>query len=82
MAVSIPTVVLGLSSRQMGRAVPSFTIGLQDAGPNEENEATESANALGSHLTTVQMDRSKIAEAFPELTVAAEGRCSTPRAPP
>jgi asparagine synthase (glutamine-hydrolysing) len=67
------TVVLGLSSRQRGRAVPSFTIGLDKAGPDERPAAAESAAALGSTLTTVVMDRSKIADAFPEMTVAAEG---------
>jgi asparagine synthase (glutamine-hydrolysing) len=67
------TVVLGLCSRQRGRAVPSFTIGLSKAGPDERAEATESAAALGSKLTTVVMDKSSIADAFPELVVAAEG---------
>jgi asparagine synthase (glutamine-hydrolysing) len=67
------TVVLGLSSRHRGHAVPSFTIGLDRAGPDERANATESAQVLGSPLTTVTMDRSRIVEAFPELTVAAEG---------
>jgi len=67
------TVVLGLSSRQRGHAVPSFTIGLDKAGPDERTNATESAQVLGSPLTTVIMNRSKIAYAFPELVVAAEG---------
>src|SRR5205823_7285756 len=65
------TVVLGLSSRQRGRAVPSFTIGLEKAGPDERAAATEAAAALGSPLTTVTMDKSRLAEAFPELIVAA-----------
>ena len=67
------TVVLGLSSRQMGRAVPSFTIGLDRAGPDERGPSAESAAALGSHLTTVTIDKAGLAEAFPELIVAAEG---------
>jgi asparagine synthase (glutamine-hydrolysing) len=67
------TVVLGLSSRHRGEAVPSFTIGLDNAGPDERSQSAESANVLGSPLTVVTMDRSRIAEAFPELTVAAEG---------
>ena len=44
------TVVLGLSSRQRGYAVPSFTIGLDRAGPDERSHAAESAAALGSTL--------------------------------
>ena len=67
------TVVLGLSSRQRGQAVPSFTIGFDKAGPDERSQSAESAAALGSPLTTVAMDRAGIAAAFPELTVAAEG---------
>ena len=67
------TVVLGLSSRQRGQAVPSFTVGLDKAGPDERAHSAESAQALGSPLTTVMMDLARIADAFPELTVAAEG---------
>lgn len=66
------TVVLGLSSRQRGKAVPSFTIGFDGAGPDERTNSTESAALLGSPLTTVTMNRGMIASAFPELTVAAE----------
>ncbi len=67
------TVVLGLSSRHRGQAVPSFTIGLDRAGPDERTHATEAARVLGSPLTTVTMGRAEIAAAFPELVVAAEG---------
>ena len=67
------TVVLGLSSRERGHAVPSFTIGLDRAGPDERSHATESAQALGSHLTTVTMNSADIVAAYPELIRAAEG---------
>ena len=67
------TVVLGLSSRQRGAAVPSFTVGLQNAGPDERIPSAEAARLLGSKLTVVEMDRARIADAFPELIVAAEG---------
>jgi asparagine synthase (glutamine-hydrolysing) len=67
------TVVLGLSSRERGKAVPSFTIDLQNAGPNERAHANESAAALGSPLTTVTMGRPEIVAAVPELIVASEG---------
>jgi asparagine synthase (glutamine-hydrolysing) len=67
------TVVLGLSSRERNAAVPSFTIGLDRAGPDERTQSAEAARVLGSRLTTVTMDRRQIAAAFPELTVAAEG---------
>jgi asparagine synthase (glutamine-hydrolysing) len=67
------TVVLGLSSRERGYAVPSFTIGLDRAGPDERSNAAESAAALGSRLTTVTMNRRDIVAAYPELIRAAEG---------
>jgi asparagine synthase (glutamine-hydrolysing) len=67
------TVVLGLCSRHRGRSVPSFTIALDRAGPDERAASTEAARVLGSPLTTVTMNRARIAEAFPELVVAAEG---------
>lgn len=67
------TVVLGLCTRQRGRSVPSFTIGLDNAGPDERSHSAESAAILGSKLTTVVMDKARIADSFPELIVAAEG---------
>jgi asparagine synthase (glutamine-hydrolysing) len=67
------TVVLGLSSRQRGSAVPSFTIGLDNAGPDERSNARESAMVLGSALETVTMNRGDIIAAYPELIRAAEG---------
>jgi asparagine synthase (glutamine-hydrolysing) len=67
------TVVLGLSSRERGYAVPSFTIGLDRAGPDERSHAAESAAALGSKLVTVTMNRRDIVAAYPELIRSAEG---------
>lgn len=67
------TVVLGLSSRERGHAVPSFTIGFENAGPDERAHATESARALGSPLTTVTLTSPEIADMYPELVLAAEG---------
>ena len=67
------TVVLGLCSRHRGEPIPSFTIGFDGAGPDERAHSTEAAAVLGSPLTTVTMDKSKIAATFPELVRAAEG---------
>ena len=67
------TVVLGLTKHVRGKAVPSFTIGFDKAGPDERTAATESALALGSKLTTLTLNRHDLADAFPELVVAAEG---------
>ena len=67
------TVVLGMSSSHRGEAVPSFTIGFDNAGPDERVQATEAARVLGSRLTTVTMNRGDVAASYPELTVASEG---------
>jgi asparagine synthase (glutamine-hydrolysing) len=67
------TVVLGFCSRHRGTAIPAFTVGLDKAGPDERAHANESAAVLGSPLTIVTMDRSKIGATFPELVRAAEG---------
>ncbi len=67
------TVVLGLCSRLRREPIPAFTVGLDRAGPDERAHSTEAAETLGSPLTTVVMDRSKIGETFPELVRAAEG---------
>ncbi|APW59421.1 asparagine synthase (glutamine-hydrolyzing) [Paludisphaera borealis] len=67
------TVVLGLCSRLRREPIPAFTVGLDRAGPDERAHSTEAAEMLGSPLTTVVMDRSKIGETFPELVRAAEG---------
>ncbi len=67
------TVVLGLSSRHRGEAVPSFTIGFDNAGPDERTQSAESAAALGSKLTTVTLSSPEIAASYPELVLAAEG---------
>ncbi|MGO9462775.1 MAG: asparagine synthase (glutamine-hydrolyzing) [Isosphaeraceae bacterium] len=67
------TVVLGFCSRHRGEPIPSFTIGLDKAGPDERAHAAEAARVLGSPLTTVTMDRSQIGASFPELIRAAEG---------
>ncbi len=67
------TVVLGLSSRQRGHAVPSFTIGFDKAGPDERSQSRESAEALGSKLTMISLTSPEIAASYPELVLAAEG---------
>ncbi len=67
------TVVLGICSRHRGEPIPAFTIGFEGAGPDERVHSAEAASILGSPLTTVMMDKSRIGETFPELVRAAEG---------
>ena len=51
-----------LQLAQRGEPVPSFTIGLDRAGPDERSHATEAAAVLGSPLTTVTMNRADIVD--------------------
>jgi asparagine synthase (glutamine-hydrolysing) len=67
------TVVLGFCGRQRGPGIPAFTVGLDNAGPDERSHSTEAARVLGSPLTTIAVDRAAIASAFPELVRSAEG---------
>ncbi|HEY2155434.1 MAG TPA: asparagine synthase (glutamine-hydrolyzing), partial [Isosphaeraceae bacterium] len=67
------TVVLGLTKRLQGHAMPSFTARLDGSGPDEGSKSHQSATALGSPLTTVRMTHADIANAFPETIEAAEG---------
>ncbi len=67
------TVILGMCNRLRGEPIRAFTIGLDRAGPDERVPASEAAAVLGSPLSTMTMDRSGLAGAFPELIRAAEG---------
>jgi asparagine synthase (glutamine-hydrolysing) len=67
------TVVLGFCSRQRGEPIPAFTVGLDNAGPDERAHSTEAARVLGSPLTTIAIDKAAIASTFPDLIRAAEG---------
>ncbi len=67
------TVTLTLCCAQRSEPVPSFTIGFDGAGPDERWAATESANVLGSPLSTLTFTPAELAMAQPELVRAAEG---------
>ncbi|MGE3804764.1 MAG: asparagine synthase (glutamine-hydrolyzing) [Gemmataceae bacterium] len=68
------TALLGLATRVCGGSVPSFTVGLDRAGPYDERSAASyTAQLLNSPLTTVTMTSRDIAEAYPEVIRAGEG---------
>ena len=67
------TMVLGTTTRLRGRGVPSFTIDLKRAGPNERDASTDAAQTLESPLTTLTMDKRSIVAGYPDLITAAEG---------
>ncbi|MEO2014907.1 MAG: asparagine synthase (glutamine-hydrolyzing) [Fuerstiella sp.] len=67
------TTIPGLACQEHQQPLPSYTIGLDHSGPNDERaQAAESASLLGSPLTTVSMSSFDIANTFPELIRAAE----------
>jgi asparagine synthase (glutamine-hydrolysing) len=68
------TVILGLSTQEKGRPIPSFTISLDRSGPsNERDKAAESAHYLGSPLTTVTVTPADLVNNFPNVIRGAEG---------
>jgi asparagine synthase (glutamine-hydrolysing) len=67
------TLVLGMTKKLLGAAVPSFSIGLEGCGPDERSKSKESADVLGSPLTILRMTHADLANAFPETIEAAEG---------
>lgn len=66
------SVVLALASDERGEPVPAFSIGLDKAGPDERDDAVQSAAAVQSPLRMVTMNRAAIARDYPELILAAE----------
>ena len=68
----IPRSCLGCAASSGGGAIPSFTVSLDRAGPDERMQAAEAAAMLGSPLLTTTVDRADIAAAYPELVQAAE----------
>jgi asparagine synthase (glutamine-hydrolysing) len=68
------TIVLALSSQEMGRALPSFTVGLDRAGPaDERHQAAQSADFFGSKNTVVNITQDDIVHTYPQLITANEG---------
>ena len=57
----------------MGRPVPSFTVGLDRAGPSDERyKAAETADFVGSPNHQVNVTEEDIATAYPRLVEAAD----------
>lgn len=67
------TVVLGMCRELRHAAIPTFTVGLDRAGPDERAQAAEAATMLGSPLFMTTVDQAGIVAAYPELVRAAEG---------
>ncbi len=67
------SLILGMSSQLNKKAIPAFSISLNKVGHDERSKSAETAAIFGSDLTTLRLDASQIAQAFPELILAAEG---------
>src|SRR6185369_3232559 len=68
------TTVLALSTLEGGKPLPSFTIGLDRAGPaDERSKASESAKFFGSENHVVNITQGDIVDSYHELIVANEG---------
>jgi asparagine synthase (glutamine-hydrolysing) len=67
------TTMLALCTQESRAPVPSFTIGLDRAGPaDERDKAAESARVFGSPNTTVNVTEAEIVRAYPNLIAASE----------
>jgi len=67
------SLILAMASKEAGRPVPAYTVGLVDANKNELAEAAATAEYLGSPLVPLPLELREMAETFPEVVTAAEG---------
>jgi asparagine synthase (glutamine-hydrolysing) len=71
------SVVVAMATRiraQEGkRALPTFTISIQDPKLNERNQALQVARHIGAETVVVDCGRQEVLQAYPELIRAAEG---------
>jgi asparagine synthase (glutamine-hydrolysing) len=67
-------VIMALAAQERGTPLPALTIGFNNSGPTDESQlAAETAQHVGSPLTTVVVTEQDIASTFPQLIRATEG---------
>ncbi len=66
------SVVVAIASKVLGRPIPTFTIGVQAKGLNEELEANETAQHVGTVPFLVKYGDAEVRSTYPELISAAE----------
>ena len=66
------SIVVALANHLRGEPIPTFTIGIQDPGLDEADEAALVARHVGSPSHVVRYGRSDVLNTYPELTAAAE----------
>jgi asparagine synthase (glutamine-hydrolysing) len=66
------TLIAAMANKALGRAIPTFTIAVQDKDLNEQSEAAYAAKTLGCSPTYVPIGRDELRTGYPELIKAAE----------
>lgn len=66
------TTVMALATRELGHAVPSFTVRIPTRRLDETDRALVAARHIGTHPTIIACDRESIRSEYPGLIVAAE----------
>ncbi|MFL5331582.1 MAG: asparagine synthase (glutamine-hydrolyzing) [Gemmataceae bacterium] len=64
--------VVAMAVKALGRALPTYTIGVQSKGLNEENEAAIVARHVGCSQNVVPFAGVDVNEGYPELIATAE----------
>ncbi|MSR79776.1 MAG: asparagine synthase (glutamine-hydrolyzing) [Gemmataceae bacterium] len=65
-------IVVAMASKVLGRAIPAFTIAIQDPKLDETSDALVAARHVGAHPISVKFGKAEIQATYPELIQAAE----------
>ena len=66
------SLIVAMACKALGRAIPTFTVSVQQAGQNEESEALQTAKYLGCAPVVVPCGHDELLRGYPELVGAAE----------
>ncbi len=66
------SLIVAMACKALGRAIPTFTVSVQQAGQNEESEALQTAKYLGCAPVVVPCGHDELRTGYPELVAAAE----------
>ena len=66
------SLVVAVASKVLGRPIPTFTIGVESKGMNEESEAQETARHVGTTPIIVKYGDADVRDSYPELIAAAD----------
>jgi len=66
------SLIVAMACKALGRAIPTFTVSVQQPGQNEESEALQTAKYLGCDPVVVPCGHDELRTGYPELVSAAE----------